>query len=503
MPPVVLSTNSLSGGSLNDTLRGGAGNDRLNGGPGNDIISGGAGDDFIRTLNAGDQIDGGADRDTLDRLILSETSEPIALAFGSGTNLELSDGTRLSNVEVYNVIELGTGDDNVDAGFLNQGDSLSGGDGTDLLIVDFSGSSPDGRLPEGGVAFEILSGTGPEAVIDYGDGTRDEIEVIANFERVDATGSAFDDSLSGSSLDDTLAGGEGNDNLRGGLGYDTYVFGASWGADTITDRDVGGKLIFDGFAPGDITFTDVGSDRVFTDGTNTVTFVDYAGNNYQYDIEPTEAPPPSSTFTITPVDGIFAEDAGTVTFTITRSDFTNEETVFVSTVQDRGSLNENDYGGDQDRPGEFAGIEDDPLTFAAGDDQPKTVTLTVNDDAVVEPDETFRLIVQSSTDPDPDADLLASTDFTIEDNDTTSGGTVWAIDLANRVVGEDVGSLDYTVTRSNTDFEIDQTVFVSTVPDQGFPNNEDYGDPRSPGVFEGIEDLPCLSPRHWRWAVLQ
>ena len=105
----------------------------------------------------------------------------------------LTEDERTNQISTASAV-IGTpsdGDDVIDGGFLLE--PLNGLGGIDLLIVDYSGSSPGGRLPEGGVAFEILSGTGPEAVIDYGDGTRDEIDDIANFERLDATGSAFDD----------------------------------------------------------------------------------------------------------------------------------------------------------------------------------------------------------------------------------------------------------------------------------------------------------------------
>ena len=48
-------------------------------------------------------------------------------------------------------------------------------------------------------------------------------------------------------------------------------------------------------------------------------------------------------------------------------------------------------------------------------------SITINDDAEVEEDETFRLIVQSSPNPDPNADVLAETTFTIRDNDNATG----------------------------------------------------------------------------------
>ena len=49
-------------------------------------------------------------------------------------------------------------------------------------------------------------------------------------------GGLGDDSLSGNGGKDILDGGEGNDYLRGGSGDDTYIFGKSYGIDTIYDN---------------------------------------------------------------------------------------------------------------------------------------------------------------------------------------------------------------------------------------------------------------------------
>lgn len=102
-----------------------------------------------------------------------------------------------------------------------------------------------------------------------------------------------DDQLRGGSGDDVLGGGEGDDfivgfggddTLRGGDGFDSFGFFAGWGDDTIEDPDDDGILIFDGIAEADVTQTEVGDDLVISDGENSVTFLGYAANDYDYDI---------------------------------------------------------------------------------------------------------------------------------------------------------------------------------------------------------------------------
>jgi Ca2+-binding RTX toxin-like protein len=58
-------------------------------------------------------------------------------------------------------------------------------------------------------------------------------------------GGIANDLISGGQGDDTLTGGEGNDQLDGGTGNDTYVFGAEWGADKISEQTSGGTDVLD------------------------------------------------------------------------------------------------------------------------------------------------------------------------------------------------------------------------------------------------------------------
>ena len=56
------------------------------------------------------------------------------------------------------------------------------------------------------------------------------------YESSELYGYGGNDTINGSSGKDILDGGEGNDYLRGGSGDDTYIFGKSYGIDTIYDN---------------------------------------------------------------------------------------------------------------------------------------------------------------------------------------------------------------------------------------------------------------------------
>ncbi len=116
-------------------------------------------------------------------------------------------------------------------------------------------------------------------------------------------------------------------------------------------------------------------------------------------------------WTITPTALSVDETAGTITFTITRSDDTDAQTVYFSTYQDQNAYNVGDY----------FGFIAKPVTFAAGQAS-TTVTVVIKDDPYQETSETFSVILQQSTDV-ADATVLASATFTINDDDTTAPPT--------------------------------------------------------------------------------
>src|SRR5262249_23019746 len=104
------------------------------------------------------------------------------------------------------------------------------------------------------------------------------------------------------------------------------------------------------------------------------------------------------------------ENAGTITFIITRSGTLPGETIFASTLN--GAAN-----GYATNSGDYAtNINNTAVTFASGQTQ-ATVTLSITNDSTVEADETFGFIVQRNT-TDPVTTFLAKTNWTIHDDDT-------------------------------------------------------------------------------------
>jgi pimeloyl-ACP methyl ester carboxylesterase len=169
------------------------------------------------------------------------------------------------------------------------------------------------------------------------------------------------------------------------------------------------------------------------------------------DVQPT-------TYAITPNPTTVSEGVGTLTFTITRSGGTPAETIYASTTTTEGYANSSDY----------TGIANQSVSFTSGATT-RTVTVTINDDSTVENSETFGFIVQRNT-SDPVSTYLAKSTFTITDNDVQP--TTYAITPNPTTVGESVGTLTFTITRSGgTPAE---TIYASTTTTEGYANSSDY-----------------------------
>src|SRR5262249_28048080 len=105
---------ALTGGAGDDVLTGNDGDDTLTSGAGKDTLSGGAGDDILdvgANLDAADQIDGGADTDTLRLdgdyalgVAFNATTvvnvETIAVADGHDYKLILDDATNAAGLTI-------------------------------------------------------------------------------------------------------------------------------------------------------------------------------------------------------------------------------------------------------------------------------------------------------------------------------------------------------------------------------------------------------------------
>src|SRR5712692_5143327 len=113
----------------------------------------------------------------------------------------------------------------------------------------------------------------------------------------------------------------------------------------------------------------------------------------------------ATSYSISPTSITVNENAGTVTFTVTRSGTLPAETIFASTTQTEGFSNSNDY----------TGINSQSLSFTSGQTS-RTVTVSITNDSVAENDETFGFIVQRNSN-DSTSTFLAKSTFTIHDDD--------------------------------------------------------------------------------------
>jgi Ca2+-binding RTX toxin-like protein len=91
------------------------------------------------------------------------------------------------------------------------------------------GGAGEDRLFGQGGADRALGGGGDDLVV--GQAGADRLIGQAGADRL--VGNAGDDTIVGNRGADTLLGLNGDDLLNGGPGADTYVFGGSWGADTV------------------------------------------------------------------------------------------------------------------------------------------------------------------------------------------------------------------------------------------------------------------------------
>jgi Ca2+-binding RTX toxin-like protein len=133
-----------------------------------------------------------------------------------------------------------------------------------------------------------------------------------------------------------------------------------------------------------------------------------------YPMDQTTATP--SAWTISPALQSVTEAYTDLSYTITRTNSSSAETVYISTTMNHGSYNDGDY----------TGLKNVAISFVAGEST-HTVTVHINDDQTYEANETFGIIVQKSP-TDPVSTKLTGTTFTILDNDpqgNPSAGVSW------------------------------------------------------------------------------
>ena len=238
--------NTLNGGAGNDgldasytignnTLNGGTGDDRLyvNNAEGNNLLSGGDGNDSFYLGNnyeyvapsslVTQTVDGGIGDDLLSGDYISANGG-ITTTFNPTTNI--GSITRATNRVIYKNIERlnisGTNYDDLIVGSngndtLSTGsggnDTIDGGKGDDFLSVDYSYATK-GITSTFNATTNIGSITAGTSGVSY-----------KNIERLNISGTEYDDFIVGSNGNDTLSPGEfhdsrGNDTIDGGKGDD-------------------------------------------------------------------------------------------------------------------------------------------------------------------------------------------------------------------------------------------------------------------------------------------
>ena len=207
-----------------DEIDGGAGDDQIFGGDGSDLLLGGSGIDVLDGEYGDDEIRGGEDNDTLNDF--------------SGDNRLFGEG----------------GDDTIGGYGL-----LDGGDGSDVLEGSGTLIGGAGNDTLTGQGFDTLSGgDGDDLLVAYSD--------------------AWDQGSN------TLEGGAGNDTIYGSFGDDTYLFNLGDGRDLLIERRSNqaysnitpsfDTLSFgEGIAATDLSFHRRGLDLVIehTNGTDSIT----------------------------------------------------------------------------------------------------------------------------------------------------------------------------------------------------------------------------------------
>ena len=331
---------TLVGGAGADTIYGGDGDDRLDGGAGDDLLLGGIGnDDYV--VSGFDTIgdDGGA-----DRLLL-----PIGITASQVTLVRLADGDILVNWP-GNGVRI---DQGLDSRYSIE--TLVFTDGTTRALVSFAIAT------EGSGEDERIEGNSRDL------GSRND--TIRGFDGNDTLyGLDGDDLLIGGNDDDVLEGGSGNDRIDGGEGTDVAIFAGSssnYVVTTNTDGTVAVRDLRSQFGTGTDTLT----------GVETLRFA-----NVSMLVANTNANLAIAATTSAQTEGNSGSKG--FTFTVTRSGGLAGASTANWAVTGSGT--------NAAAASDFAGgaLPSGTVSFAAGETS-KVITVNVNGDSSVEPDEGF------------------------------------------------------------------------------------------------------------------
>lgn len=214
---------SVSASAGNDTIFGEAGNDWLVGESGDDVIEGGIGDDLIFGGTGNDRIDGGADNDIInggtgaDTLSGGEGADRFVLEAGFGNDTITGGEAGLDNDTIWSTQGINT---------------------TTVLTGDEAGTITDGTSTATFSEIEVVNVGAGNDTVDASASDAD-ITVYGNAGADTITGSTADDVIYGGNDNDTIDGGTGADGIQGGFGDDTIVLNDNFGDDTIIGDESG------------------------------------------------------------------------------------------------------------------------------------------------------------------------------------------------------------------------------------------------------------------------
>jgi Ca2+-binding RTX toxin-like protein len=195
----------------------------------------------------------------------------------SVTDTSNAGSTQLVHVSVTDVAEAGqiinggngndtlngtTGNDIISGG--NGNDVINAGDGNDIVAGgngnDVINGGRGNDVLDGGTGNDTLDGGSGNNTVSGGNG--DDVLRAGNGNNV----------LDGGNGNDRLTVGTGNNTLSGGNGSDVFVFGPSFGQDTVTDFGPGDHIEFDGgvfanFSAVQAAMHQVGADTVISLGS--------------------------------------------------------------------------------------------------------------------------------------------------------------------------------------------------------------------------------------------
>ncbi|MEM1162778.1 MAG: Hint domain-containing protein [Pseudomonadota bacterium] len=294
-----LGTDTLYGGTGNDTLEGGIGSDLLYGGAGNDTLDGGTGSDLVYAGAGNDILDGGQGADTLyggagdDRLAAGAPAPAVAgTTFVGGDNINATTGAddyiwdpNGSNSAIVlggGVVTGGSndGDGQVDTVYIADTDA-----GGRLQLLQFDVGTDQVVLPESPTSIVNTSAIAGRSdfTVTYANGTVQDfifnhtggtITADTSFFSVGG-GAGAGSTLFGETGADTLTGNTGADLLYGGDDQDTIVIEDGFSTDTIYGGEGGSDndaLDLSALGAG-VTVNYTGDEQgTFTDGTDTATF---------------------------------------------------------------------------------------------------------------------------------------------------------------------------------------------------------------------------------------